>query len=359
MQTINGGHTLPCQVSVSLRVSKRSRLGGVSNTAPDSGIPSPDSELNSRFGSVPLPYRIVDEEIDYDALASASGAGLSKAERKQMQKLFPPLPERLPAPVIDNHTHLNFRPQFGQISVTDAMDSAAESNVTRGVQVGFDVASSEFTIEAIESDARLLGAVAIHPNDSAVLKAEGTFDSQFQRIIELSAHRRVRAIGETGLDYFRTAEDRQAGQREAFKEHIALAKERGLALMIHDRDAHEDVVKTLLEVGAPERVVFHCFSGDAELAAICNEHGWYMSFAGTITFKNSPGIRAGAALARPELRLVETDAPFLTPEPFRGRPNASYMCAQTVRYLAHFLDRDLKEFCDELTANTERVYGSW
>ncbi|WP_026529800.1 TatD family hydrolase [Haematomicrobium sanguinis] len=282
-----------------------------------------------------------------------------KQEKKRRQRSFPPAPEPLPVPVVDNHTHLNFRPEFGTITARQAMDAAEGVGVNRGVQVGFDLDSSRFTIEAIEDEPRLLGAVALHPNDAARLKADGRFDEQFAEIVELSRHPRVRAIGETGLDYFRTGEDLRDGQRESFEEHIALAKERDIALMIHDRDAHEDVVATLKRVGAPEKVVFHCFSGDEDLAAVCMENGWYMSFAGTVTFSNSPGIQAACAIADPELMLVETDAPFLTPAPYRGRPNASYMIPTTVRFMAELRGEDLVGLCAQLSANSETVYGSW
>ena len=169
----------------------------------------------------------------------------------------------------------------------------------------------------------------------------------------------MRAIGETGLDYFRTGEEGMEAQHYSFREHIRIAKKHNLALQIHDRDAHEDVVRILDEEGAPERTVFHCYSGGPELAAICNERGWYMSFAGTATFKNSKGIQESLAMARPELILAETDAPFLTPHPFRGRPNASYMTNYTVRFMAAHRGEDLEVLCRRIRENSERVYGQW
>ena len=169
----------------------------------------------------------------------------------------------------------------------------------------------------------------------------------------------MRAVGETGLDFFRTGEDGRDAQIESFEAHIDIAKGNGLALQIHDRDAHDAVVSTLTRIGAPERTVFHCFSGDAELAKICNDHGWFMSFSGTSTFKNAQGLRDALAVAKPELVLIETDAPFLTPEPFRGRPNAPYLMPHTVRRMAEALGEPLEELCARLAANTEKVYGSW
>ena len=169
----------------------------------------------------------------------------------------------------------------------------------------------------------------------------------------------MRAIGETGLDYFRTGDEGKEAQHYSFREHIRLAKKHNLALQIHDRDAHEDVVRILDEEGAPERTVFHCYSGGPELATICNERGWYMSFSGTVTFKNSKGIQESLAMARPELILAETDAPFLTPHPFRGRPNASYMTNYTVRFMAAHRGEELEALCRLIRENSERVYGQW
>jgi TatD DNase family protein len=161
----------------------------------------------------------------------------------------------------------------------------------------------------------VLGAVAIHPNDAPKLAGGGTLEEALTEIEQLAAHPRIRAIGETGLDYFRTPEEGIERQRYSFRRHLDIAKRLGLALQIHDRDAHDDVVSTVLSEGAPERVVLHCFSGDAGLARTCNENGWYMSFAGTVTFKNAANLREALAIAEPSLILAETDSPFLTPHP--------------------------------------------
>jgi TatD DNase family protein len=205
----------------------------------------------------------------------------------------------------------------------------------------------------------VLAAVALHPNEAPVLERAGTLDEQLAEISELAGRPRVRAVGETGLDFFRTGEDGQAAQRRSFEAHIAIAKEHGLALQIHDRDAHRDVVETLLRVGAPERTVFHCFSGDAELASILSEHGWYASFAGTVTFKNAPNLRDALEALPRRLVLIETDSPFLTPVPFRGRPNSSYLLPHTLRAMAAHLGTDVSILAALISSNTEEVYGLW
>ena len=272
---------------------------------------------------------------------------------------YPPLPEPLPVPVIDNHTHFDFREGPVGVTVHQALDAAEAAGVRGAVQVGTDLASSRFTAEVVEQDSRLLGAVALHPNDAPLLAEAGGLDDALAEIEQLAAGPRIRALGETGLDYFRTGEGGRGEQLRSFRSNIDIAKRLGKALQIHDREAHDDVVATLLADGPPERVVLHCFSGDAELARICNENGWYMSFAGTVTFKNAAGLREALLVADPALVLTETDAPFLTPEPHRGRPNASYLVPYTVRSIADVLDTGLDALCARLTANTEAVYGSW
>ncbi|MGG5751198.1 TatD family hydrolase [Zafaria sp. Z1313] len=272
---------------------------------------------------------------------------------------YPAAPEPLPYPVPDNHTHLDFRDGLVAVSVADALDAANAVGVPGVVQVGCDVESSRFAVEAAAADPRVLAAVAIHPNDAPRYAARGALEDALAEIDRLAAHPRVRAVGETGLDYFRTGEEGRPVQSESFRRHIDIAVRRGRALQIHDRDAHADIVEVLRSERLPEKVVFHCFSGDAELARICNEHGWYLSFSGTVTFKNSTSLREALEVADPELVLVETDAPFLTPEPFRGRPNASYLIPHTVRSMAAHLGRDVEEWCRQLAANTEAVYGTF
>ena len=272
---------------------------------------------------------------------------------------YPPAPEPLPVPVMDNHTHLDFPNADVTVDVSAALDIAASVGVQGAVQVGCDLESSRFTVQAVDLDSRLLGAVAIHPNDAPDYAKRGELEDALAEIEELASHPRIRAIGETGLDFFRTEGEGLKHQRYSFRRHIDIAKRLDLTLQIHDRDAHDDVVQVLREEGAPERVVFHCFSGDEELARTCNSEGWYMSFAGTVTFKNAANLRAALAIADPARVLVETDAPFLTPHPFRGRPNASYLIPHTVRTMAELTSTELSGLCAQIAENSVRAYGSW
>lgn len=273
---------------------------------------------------------------------------------------YPPAPEPLPVPVVDNHTHLDFRDGLVKVTVTQAMDAGAAVGVIGAVQVGCNLEAARFTIEAIEAEPRLLGAVAIHPNDAAQLAERGGLEDALAEIEQLAQHPRVRAVGETGLDYFRTGPEGVSVQKEAFRWHLDLAVRLGKALQIHDRDAHDDVVDLLLSVPElPEHVVFHCFSGGPELARICNEHGWYMSFAGPVTFKANDELRSALEIARPELVLVETDAPFLTPHPHRGQPNAPYLVPLTLRHMAGVRGVDVAEMAEQVMSNTSRVYGEF
>ena len=271
----------------------------------------------------------------------------------------PAAPEPLPFALYDNHTHLEFEDGVDQLTPEDSLDAAEAVGVRGVVQVGTDLETSRWGAELAAVDRRVLAAVALHPNEAPRLAEKGLLSEHLSEISRLAAQPRVRAVGETGLDFFRTGADGRDAQQESFETHIEIAKANGIALQIHDRDAHDDVVRTLLRVGAPERTVFHCFSGDAMLARICAEHGWYLSFAGTVTFKNAPVLREALAVAPRDRILCETDAPFLTPEPLRGRPNAPYLLPHTVRRMASSLEVPLDELCRQLAENTERVYGSW
>lgn len=292
----------------------------------------------------------------YQGAGAEEPAGPSGTSKVRM---FPPAPEPLPVPVMDNHTHLDFPDGNAPVGIAAALDAAAAVGVQGAVQVGCDLESSRFTAAAVDLDPRLLGAVALHPNDAPRYAERGELEEALAEIEQLAGHPRIRAIGETGLDFFRTSGEGLAHQRYSFRRHIDIAKRLDLTLQIHDRDAHSDVVQVLREEGAPERVVFHCFSGDADLARICNEQGWWMSFAGTLTFKNAANLRDALAVADPRLLLVETDAPFLTPHPHRGRPNASYMVPYTVRAMAELTGSDLAGLCSAISENTLRAYGSW
>jgi len=289
----------------------------------------------------------------------APAAGATTDPDAGRRRDFPPAPEPLPVPVMDNHTHLDFPEGKGPVGVKAALDAAEAVGVLGAVQVGCDLESSRFTVEAVDLDERLLGAVALHPNDAPQYAARGELEAALAEIEQLAAHPRIRAIGETGLDFYRTEGEGLRHQEYSFRRHIDIAKRLDLTLQIHDRDAHGDVVRVLREEGAPERVVFHCFSGDEDLARTCNEQGWWMSFAGTLTFKNAANLRAALAVAARELVMVETDAPFLTPHPHRGRPNASYMVPYTVRAMAELTGSDLAALCTAISENTVRAYGSW
>jgi len=273
---------------------------------------------------------------------------------------YPPLPEALEVATYDNHTHFDIAYGDEALSTEQQLDKAASVGIKGVVQVGVTLQTSKWSAELAAKEPRVLAAVAIHPNEAPEYGNLAKLDEAIAEIAELATQPRVRAIGETGLDFFRTDGDESlALQQHSFEEHIRIAKENDIALMIHDRDAHEQVVATLKRVGAPSKVVFHCYSGDVDLAQICIDNGWFMSFAGNITIKRNEHLRNSLAMAPKELILVETDAPFLTPEPFRGRPNASYLVPVTVRKMAEVRSVDVNELAAQLTENTENVYGLW
>ncbi|MFF3029290.1 TatD family hydrolase [Microbacterium sp. NPDC057944] len=272
---------------------------------------------------------------------------------------YPAAPEPLAVPVYDNHAHLEILDGDEPLSLTEQLDRAQAVGIAGVVQASGDIESSRWAVEAAASDPRVLAAVAIHPNDAPVYAEQGRLDEAIAVIDELAAHPRTRAIGETGLDFFRTEPDRRDAQFESFEAHIALAKKHGIAMQIHDRDAHDAVLETLARVGAPERTVFHCFSGDDVMARTCADAGYHLSFAGNVTFKNAQNLRDALKVTPIERILVETDAPFLTPTPLRGRPNAPYLVPITVRFMAAELEVDVDELCAQLAANTLRVYGAF
>jgi TatD DNase family protein len=262
----------------------------------------------------------------------------------------PPVP--LPAPAFDAHTHLDMLSEPpGQV-----LAAAKAANITRVVTVGCDLESSRWVAACAAEHADVYAAVAIHPNETA--NAQPKAQAILAEIAELAALPQVRAVGETGLDYYR---DHAAPpvQREWFAAHIEIAKAAGKALMIHDREAHDDVLDILAKVGAPEQVIFHCFSGGAELAKKCAAAGYVMSFAGNVTFPSAVTLREAAAIAPPELILVETDAPYLTPVPNRGKQNAPAQVAHTLRAIAEIKQLDVAELCAAVLATGERVFGPW
>lgn len=274
---------------------------------------------------------------------------------------LPPLPEPLPRPVVDNHTHADTTTEYSGLQVSDSIALAARVGVNRIVQVGCDVVSSRYAVELATGEPAVVAAVALHPNDAARTFTSGgraALAAEFESIRQLAANKYVRAIGETGLDHYRTREpEGRSAQEESFRWHIALAKERDLTLVVHDRDAHADILRVLDDVGAPGRVVMHCFSGDAAFAEECVSRGFWLSYPGVVTFGSAGSLRE-AARATPLSRvLVETDAPFLTPKPQRGKYNAPYLLPHTVRFLADLLDVELDAFCNTVMANTFAAFG--
>ena len=272
----------------------------------------------------------------------------------------PAAPQPLPVAVVDNHAHLDISRGDGPApDVRTVIDEAAAVGVDRMVQIGCDLEGARFTERVIDAHPELLGGVALHPNEAPTLHAAGELDAAYAQIERIARHPRMRVVGETGLDYFRTGADGVAVQQESFRWHIDLAKRLGKALQIHDRDAHADVMRILSEEGAPRRTVLHCFSGDVEMAQECVRRGYYVSVAGVVTFKNARGLREALAHVPLELLLVETDAPYLTPSPHRGTSNAPYLVPLTVRALAEVKNVDVAALCSALSDNSERVYGPW
>lgn len=287
---------------------------------------------------------------------------MSQRKAPAFASAFPTAPEPLDVAIYDNHCHLDFvfDDELGHMSWQENLDLAQSVGIKGVVQVGVTLESSKWCAELAAKDLRVLAAVALHPNEAPLYENFEELNEAIAQIESLASQPRVRAIGETGLDFYRTeGENSIRLQQHSFEEHIRIAKEKNLALMIHDRDAHDEVVATLNRVGAPDKVVFHCYSGEPDLAEICNANGWYMSFAGNITIKRNQHLRDSLVLAHKELILIETDAPFLAPEPFRGRPNAPYLVPVTARYMAQTRGEDLNEVCTQLARNTEAVYGSW
>ncbi|MCT9091958.1 TatD family hydrolase [Streptomyces sp. ASQP_92] len=280
----------------------------------------------------------------------------------------PPLPEPLGVAVADSHTHLDM--QDG--TVEQALEKAAAVGVTTVVQVGCDVKGSQWAADTAEAYAAVHAAVALHPNEAPRIVhgdpdgwsrqgargpgGEGALDEALGEIERLAALPWVKAVGETGLDHFRTGPEGKAAQERSFRAHIEIAKRTGKALVIHDREAHADVLRILREEGAPERTVFHCYSGDTEMAELCAEYGYFMSFAGNMTFKNAQPLRDALAVAPLELVLVETDAPFLTPVPYRGRPNAPYLIPVTVRAMAAVRNIGEDVLAAAIADNTARAF---
>lgn len=268
---------------------------------------------------------------------------------------LPEVPEALPRPVADNHCHLDIGRDGDPLPVAEAIAAAAAVGVTRIVQIGCDLERARWAVEAAAAYDELVAGVALHPNEAPRVP---DLDAAMAEIEELArAHDQVRAVGETGLDHFRTGEEGRAVQAESFRRHIDLAKRLDKTLVIHDRDAHAEVLRVLDEEGVPDRWVMHCFSGDALFARACLERGAFLSFAGTVTFKNAEHLRGALRMTPRDRVLVETDAPFLTPSPHRGRTNASFLVPLTLRVMAQERDEDLEVLCDAVDRNTSDAYG--
>ena len=285
-----------------------------------------------------------------------AGGGTDPGARNSL----PPAPEPLPVPVVDNHAHLDMvRHGDPLYAVADAVEAAKAVGVQRIIHVACDVESIEGVAAVIDPHPEVSAAVALHPNDAARLAERGRLAAAYGVVEAALAHPKVVAVGETGLDFYRTGAAGRPAQEESFRWHIDLAKRHDVALQIHDRDAHADVLRVLESEGAPARVVLHCFSGDREFARECLDRGFHLSFAGVITFKGSTALREALAVTPLERVLVETDAPFLAPVPWRGRANASYLVPTTVRAMAEVLGVPVPVLCQAVTANSERVYGAW
>jgi TatD DNase family protein len=258
--------------------------------------------------------------------------------------------------VVDNHCHLDTVRAGGErLPVSDALALAASVGVTRIVQIGCDLPGARWAVAVAAEHPSLVAGVALHPNEAPLLPS---LDDAMAEIETLAASsERVRAVGETGLDFFRTGPEGRAVQEESFRRHIDLAKRLDKTLVVHDRDAHDDVLRVLDAEGPPPRWVMHCFSGDAGFARACLDRGAHLSFAGTVTFKNAQPLRDALAVTPRDRVLVETDAPYLTPSPHRGRPNASYLVPLTLRAMAEVRGEDLADLCAAVDANTDVAFG--
>lgn len=267
-----------------------------------------------------------------------------------------PLPEPLNVNCVDAHAHIEIitngepdAPEVGKV-----LADAKSVGIDRIVQVGYSAEQSEWGVKMAEHWPNVLAAVALHPNEAPVVE---DLEADLLRIEKLSTHPRVRAIGETGLDFFRTEPALQERQKYSFRRHIELAKKVNKALVIHDRDAHRAVLDLLIEEGAPTKTIFHCYSGDAEMARECIENGYILSFAGTLTFKNAPALREAVKLVPIDQLLVETDAPFLAPMPHRGALNTPAQIPTILRFMAEERGEDVDELANAISNNCERLFG--
>lgn len=279
---------------------------------------------------------------------------------------YPALPEPLPVPVVDSHCHLDIgalgRNGESGLDMQTALSAAEAVGVDAIVQVGVDVASSRESVRIAGEWPRVAAVVGLHPNEAPRIHAgqgQQALESAWDELRELAQDDQVVGIGETGLDYFRTEAEGRAAQVESFRRHIVMAKELDKTLVIHDRDAHSDILRVMDDEGAPRTVIMHCFSGDADFAREVVRRGWYCSFAGVVSFKNAADLREALEVVPHDRVLVETDAPFLAPVPHRGKPNASYLIPWTMNAMADHLGADLRELCEQVRANTFEAFGEF
>ncbi|MGA0913733.1 MAG: TatD family hydrolase [Candidatus Nanopelagicaceae bacterium] len=284
---------------------------------------------------------------------------MADRHNRDIDRPVAPLPDPLPIPAVDSHAHLeiitNSSPD--DPAIKKVIDESASVGINRIVQVGYSAEQSEWSLSLAKIyKGQVLATVALHPNEAPVVT---DLEADLSVIERLSDHDQVRGIGETGLDFFRTPEELRERQSYSFRRHIDIAKRKKKALVIHDRDAHRAVLDHLTEEGAPERTIFHCYSGDVEMAKECVSKGYYLSFAGTLTFKNAPHLRDALLQVPRELLLAETDSPFLTPDPFRGYLNTPAQTARTIRFMAELRGDDLEELIHDLNRNAEHCFGSF
>ena len=284
---------------------------------------------------------------------------MADRHNRDIDRPVAPLPDPLPIPAVDSHAHLEIitNSSHDDPAIKKVIDESASVGINRIVQVGYSAEQSEWSLSLAKIyKGQVLATVALHPNEAPVVT---DLEADLSVIERLSDDDQVRGIGETGLDFFRTPEELRERQSYSFRRHIDIAKRKKKALVIHDRDAHRAVLDHLTEEGAPERTIFHCYSGDVEMAKECVSKGYYLSFAGTLTFKNAPHLRDALLQVPRELLLAETDSPFLTPDPFRGYLNTPAQTARTIRFMAELRGDDLEELIHDLNRNAERCFGSF
>jgi TatD DNase family protein len=284
---------------------------------------------------------------------------MADRHNRDLDRKLGPLPEPIKTKTVDSHAHLelihNSEPDSPLIKQT--LDQAASVGIDRVVQVGYSAEQSIWSVKCAESFVgQVLAAVALHPNEAPVVD---DLEKDLKTIEELAANPRVRAIGETGLDFFRTPEELRDKQKYSFARHIKMAKDYNKALVIHDRDSHRAVLDLLIQEGAPDKTIFHCYSGDAEMAKECIANNYILSFAGTLTFKNAPELREAVVLVPVEQLLVETDSPFLAPMPNRGSLNTPAQIPNTLRVMADLRGESVDYLAGAISENAERIFGKF